>query len=84
MSQLSTHPAYSCLGCGKWGQVTHLATAGPDPDASKLRGLMKGLRKIAKCKECLKRDRYMAENPLTDRFYYDPARDPLRVLRLGD
>lgn len=71
MSQMATTPVFACRGCGKPVYVTHLSMR-DDPDASKLKGAMQNLPKIAMCKYCQMKYNWLAAQGRADEFVFNP------------
>jgi len=71
MAQMATIPVFACRRCGKPVYVTHLSSA-KDPDASKLKELMKGLSDIALCRNCRETYNYLASQGRSEEFLINP------------
>jgi hypothetical protein len=67
MSKMKNRPVFMCKRCGKALIVADLHTTRPDEDGTLLFELMKGLKDIAYCKQCLnKRQWYINQNRVAD------------------
>lgn len=72
MAQMATVPVFACRKCGRPVYVTHLSSIGKDPDASRLKELMKGLQDIALCKYCQMSYNWYASQGRSDEFLISP------------
>ena len=69
---MATIPVFACRKCGTPVYVTRLESLSNDPDASKLKELMKGLADIALCKYCQMKYNYFAAQGRSDEFPLNP------------
>jgi hypothetical protein len=72
MAQMATVPVFACRGCGKPVYAVKLESFGDDPDASKLKELMQGLKDIALCKYCRMKYNWFASQGRSSEFLLNP------------